>query len=59
MYAYWPVTPANLLNLRGSDGYSYIWVLGILPIHLRQYYHYALLGKGLEQIHILAKKYTH
>ena len=28
-HAQWPVTPADLLNSRGTEGYLYMWILSI------------------------------
>ena len=57
MHAEWPVTSANLLNLRDTEGYYYMWVQGITYNMFMHYNHLKLLEKGLEQIYTLVKKY--
>ena len=56
MHAHSSVIIANLPNLRGTEGYSYLWVPGIQPISFRQDSYPKLFGKELELNYTLAKK---
>ena len=56
MLAQLPVTPANLLNLREQIVLPYVSTVHLIYL-FRQYYYSELLGKGLEQLYALAKKY--